>query len=326
MLKINYKKKFNYNHGIMFHHFHDDKKYKKSPGSINKYQLRQIIRFIGRENIVDPKEFIANTKKKNLKKKFCLTFDDALRSQFHVALPVLDEFNIKAFFFVQTSIFDKKIDFSEVYRFFRYNYYKNINIFYRDFRKILDESIKQDFKKFIFEKKNIIKQKKKMYPFYSIEDIKFRIIRDNLLNEKDYHKIMLKMFKTKKFNYKKIIKEIFFNKSQIKKLYAKGNMIGLHSHAHTFNFDNLSYKRQEKDYKKNKYILTKILNTKINSACYPGGKFNKYSISILKKLGVECCFVDTLKQNKLSTQNNFFFTIPRQDSANILKIMTKKAK
>ena len=61
---------------------------------------------------------------------------------------------------------------------------------------------------------------------------------------------MLEMFKIKKFNYKKIITKIFLNKSQIKKLFDGGNTIGLHSHSHTFNFDNLPFSVQENDYKK----------------------------------------------------------------------------
>ena len=95
-------------HGIMFHHFHDNKMYPNSPGSLNKNQLRKIIKFIGRKNIITPKEFIYRLQTNDLKNKICFTFDDALRCQYDIAQKVLDEFNIKAFYFIQTSIFDKK--------------------------------------------------------------------------------------------------------------------------------------------------------------------------------------------------------------------------
>ena len=43
------KYKSNYPHGIMFHHFHDLKNFKKSQGSISSYQLKRIISIIGRK-------------------------------------------------------------------------------------------------------------------------------------------------------------------------------------------------------------------------------------------------------------------------------------
>ena len=45
------RKNFFY-HGVMFHHFHDNKKHIKSQGSINKSTLIKLINFIGRQNII----------------------------------------------------------------------------------------------------------------------------------------------------------------------------------------------------------------------------------------------------------------------------------
>ena len=45
---------FNQNpYAIMFHHFHDDLAHKKGQGSISKDNFYKIIKFIGRENILD---------------------------------------------------------------------------------------------------------------------------------------------------------------------------------------------------------------------------------------------------------------------------------
>ena len=83
--------------GIMFHNFHDQKLFKKSLGSISSSDLNKIINKFGKKNIVDPKVFISNHNSK--KKICCLTFDDALKSQIKIALPVLKKNNLKAFFF-----------------------------------------------------------------------------------------------------------------------------------------------------------------------------------------------------------------------------------
>ena len=103
-----FSKKNDFFHGIMFHHFHDVKKHKKTQGSISKDELYKLITFIGKENILSANEFLIRFKEKKLNKRnLCLTFDDGLKSQFDVALPLLEELNIKAFFFICTSIFDK---------------------------------------------------------------------------------------------------------------------------------------------------------------------------------------------------------------------------
>ena len=52
----------------------------------------------------------------------------------------------------------------------------------------------------------------KKFPFYSIQDIKFRIIRDSYLKNSEYVRIMNKMMKKKGFNYKNFIKKFFFKK------------------------------------------------------------------------------------------------------------------
>ena len=135
-----------FNHGIMFHHFHDDKLHTKGQGSISKDDFYKIINFIGRKNILDAKVFFDKFKTSKLKSnEVCFTFD-AIKSQIDIALPVLEELKIKSFFFVYTSIFENKPNYLEVYRYFRMNYFKDINEFYSSFYKILNKDLKQFLK------------------------------------------------------------------------------------------------------------------------------------------------------------------------------------
>ena len=141
-----FNKNNNFFHGIMFHHFHDDTIHKKSQGSISKDDLSKIIKYIGKENILDANIFYDKLKKNKLSnKEVCITFDDALKSQIDVALPVLEDFNIKCFFFVYTSIFEGKPDNLEIFRYFRTNCFKSIDDFYTNFYKILNRNLNQFF-------------------------------------------------------------------------------------------------------------------------------------------------------------------------------------
>ena len=86
-----------YPHGITFHHFHDDKHY-KGQGSISQKEFERILIYIGVNRILSPEEWLHKLENKSLKKNdVCLTFDDGLRCQMDIALPVLESHNIKAF-------------------------------------------------------------------------------------------------------------------------------------------------------------------------------------------------------------------------------------
>ena len=95
-----FKNNNNFFHGVTFHHFHDNHIHKSGQGSINKDQLHKIIKFLGRNNIINADEFFQKLKKNNLSPhNVCLTFDDAIKSQIDVALPILEYYKIKSFFF-----------------------------------------------------------------------------------------------------------------------------------------------------------------------------------------------------------------------------------
>ena len=121
----------NFYHGIMFHHFHDNGIHSKGQGSIDKDDFYKMINFIGRNNILDADVFYEKFKNNNLKdNEVCLTFDDAIKCQIDIALPILEELKIKSFFFVYTSMFQGKPDNLEFFRYFRMNYFKSVDEFY----------------------------------------------------------------------------------------------------------------------------------------------------------------------------------------------------
>ena len=65
----------------MFHHFHDKYVHKKGQGSIDKNDLVKIIKYIGRENIIDADVFIKKYLNSTLKKnEVCFTFDDGIKA------------------------------------------------------------------------------------------------------------------------------------------------------------------------------------------------------------------------------------------------------
>ena len=134
----------NFYHGIMFHHFHDNAIHTKVQGSIDKNDFFKMINFIGRKNILDADVFYEKFKNNKLKNnEVCLTFDDAIKCQIDIALPILEELKIKSFFFVYTSMFDGKPDNLEIFRYFRMNYFITVDEFYNEFYEFLKLPIEQ---------------------------------------------------------------------------------------------------------------------------------------------------------------------------------------
>ena len=311
-------------HGIMFHHFHDNGIHTKGQGSIDKDDFYKMINFIGRNNILDADVFYEKFKNNNLKdNEVCLTFDDAIKCQIDIALPVLEELKIKSFFFVYTSLFEGKPDNLEIFRYFRMNYFNNINEFYDSFYKSSDLDLKDFFNK----NEKEIKYRKSKYPFYSIEDIKFRLVRDNFLTKNQYEEIMFLMFKEKQFNHKDFFKKLFFQKSDLQTLDNLGHLVGLHSHNHPTLLEKLSYNYQKSEYENCLSSISNILDkpkNEIKTMSHPCGSYNEDTLQILKELGIELGFKNLMtieKEKKMKKLNNSSLEIARANHSNILDIM-----
>mgnify|MGYP002035361063 CR=1 FL=1 len=319
-----FDKNNNFFHGIMFHHFHDDGVHTKGQGSISKDDFYKLIKFIGKKNILDADVFFEKFRENNLKEnEVCLTFDDSIKSQIDVALPVLEDLKIKSFFFVYTSLFDGNPDNLEVFRYFRMNYFKNVDDFYINFYKTLNKDLKDFFKK---NEQKIIDAKIKFIS-YSIEDIKFRLVRDVFLTKNDYEQIMFLMMNEKKFKAQEFHPILFFNSEDLRNLNQLGHLIGLHSHNHPTLLEKLNYDEQKKEYVKCISTISKILDKSQNEIkwmSHPCGSYNDNTLQILKELDIKLGFkqIMTIEPEKgMKKINNSFLEIARQDHSEIIKRM-----
>ena len=317
-----FSKKNKFFHGVMFHHFHDNKKYKFSQGSITSNELYKVIKYIGQNNILNADEFIDKFKNKKLKtNNVCLTFDDGLKCQYELAVPVLEDLKIKSFFFIQSQPLVESGNLIEIFRYFRNNFFNSVDGFYDLFFKVINKNLTS----FFYKHRKQIESVKKQITYYSENDIKFRFVRDILLTKKEYDNAMLSMFKIKKFQYRNYLKSFHMNSKQIKDLDKKGHLIGLHSHKHHHLIEKLNYNDQLKEYSQNFKILTNILNKSkqiVRSMSHPNGSYNKNTLKILENLNIEIGFKQTINlDKKMKKINNTPLEIARQDHGTILKMI-----
>ena len=291
---------------IMLHYFHDNKNFKQVQGSISAEQLEKIITDT-KYKVLSAEIWIEKFKNKTLEEnEVCLSFDDGLKEQVEVAIPILNKYSLKGIFNINTGSFEDKNDL-EVNRYYRNYYFDSVEEFYSEFFKKLEEN--EEYKKIAqsIDFNSFLEG----YDFYTYEDRKFRYFRDVVLKEK--YDILMKDMR-KNLNSKEILKKCCFNKEDIKMLSEEGHIIGLHTHSHPVTLSNLNYKEQELEFSKNKEILEEIIKKQIKIVAYPCGEYNIETLKLMKKLGVEIGMVT----NTTSIKDNNLL-IGREDICKIIR-------
>ena len=301
----------------MFHHFHG-RSHSKTQGSISAKQLCKIIYFLKKKyNLINASDFLDKFINKNFEKRdVCLTFDDALKSQVDIALPVLNRERIQAFFFLYTNVFEKNFNKLEVFRDFRTTRYKKIDFFYEDFFLKFKKKYPKKYKVF---KRSKIKKYLAKYTFYSFKDRQFRYCRDKILSKKNYETLMINLMKNKKYNFTKEKNKILMSKQDVKKVLNCNQLIGLHSHSHPLNMNKLNYKKQLLDYKKNLTFLKKNFKIVPKSMSHPYGRYNNSSIRVLKKIGIKLGFLSSFTKGKIFSS----LEVPRYDHTYMINKFSK---
>lgn len=306
----------------MFHHFHDDKKHIWTQGSITETDFVKILNYIGPERILSPQEWLDKLDNGKLAPAdLCLTFDHNLLSQMELALPVLDHFKLKAFWFVYSGIFDGKSGNIEIYRFFRTKYFDNLEDFYRIFfQKVLESGI-IDSSDPDLEEKGIGELQNK-FPFYSRNDARFRFVRDKVLGKENYEKLTDSLLEEYGVNKSDLAKNLWMSESDLKQLSKNGHLIGLHSHSHPLIFADLSYQEQFWEYQKNYLYLNKICGENPVAMSYPNNSYNEDTLRVLQELNIHCGFLSNIVSKPI-VKNEFSVSkleIPREDCVNLLRM------
>ncbi len=304
--------------GIMFHHFHDDVVHTRSQGSMDAGQLRTMLAFLRREfQLLNPDEWLKKALKSELQGgDICLTFDDNLKCQFDIALPVLEEFGIKAFWFLYTSPFVGVMERLEVYRHFRCNEFSCIETFYEEFFRLAQSRLPEGASlascRAACEQSGYASD----CSLYTSDDRLFRYLRDVVLGFQTYNELMNSMIAARHYRPDRDI--LWMAPQDILHLHAGGHIIGLHSHTHPTCIIQLPCDQQREEYAVNQTILQQITGSKPRCVSYPCGWFNADTESIMHQLGVVMGFdaTWTFVQTPLSP-----LRFPRLDHAQLLRIL-----
>ncbi|WP_373941895.1 polysaccharide deacetylase family protein [Vibrio chagasii] len=302
---------------IMFHYFHGDSgNHKPCQGSMSADHLERVIKH-QKIQVLGVDEWVFKLSNGTLQDcETCLTFDDGIREQWDIALPILNAFDIKANFNLCSFQFSKEKDNFEIYRHFRNYYFESLDDYYEQYFS----ECANYFKKYHIEiPKNLnFSNYLPNSTFYTVQDRKFRYYRDEILKEKHFL-ILDEMLKKQKVDIGKVEKKLWITKEEVKNLAFQGHEIGLHTHQHPTNLDQWSYARQQESFLKNQAVLESIIEKKITHCAYPCGKKNDHTLRLMKELGIKYAY----------SAHNYDFdgdllNIPRIDCTDILNKLNIK--
>jgi peptidoglycan/xylan/chitin deacetylase (PgdA/CDA1 family) len=304
-------------HGLMFHRFHKSGHPPSGQGSLTDVELENILNHVGTGRILSPEEWIFRVKTNSLRRHdLCITFDDGLRSQFDVALPVLERYNLKAFWFVFSSVFEGGIDRNEVCSRFATTEFTSFDLFVEEFLQSYpsrDNAFKNN------DYVHYTQGMKAEFPFYTENDIKFRFIRDTLIRRSDFEKVIDSMIEAKGLSISKFAKDIWLTNENLQLLYERGHCIGLHSYDHPFIMAELPTEKQEEQYARNYEHINRITGGVIECMSHPMNSYNADTIEILSHMNIICGFRSSMAPPIGKAINRHPLELAREDVVNLLR-------
>ena len=303
-------------HGIMLHHFHQCGN-RHAQGSLTAENFLRLLEFIGTKNILSAQEWLERSLSNRLEPNHrCITFDDNLKSQYDIALPVLESYGLTAYFFIYSSVCEGGIENLEVYRFFRYFYHDTINDFYHAFEQAAEELYPQWHVKQQLEAFNA-DEYLKAYTYYTIQDKRFRYLRDQIIEAEYYEALMDEMIKRRGLNKKALAENLWVNNKQLQALQTQGNIIGLHSYTHPTRIDQMSIKAQQQEYQLNNQHLSTLLGSAPSTMSHPCGVYTKETLELLRSMNVTLGFRADMAMGAAPSALEY----PRRDHSDIIRQM-----
>jgi peptidoglycan/xylan/chitin deacetylase (PgdA/CDA1 family) len=305
-------------YGLMFHHFRGSG-HPAGQGAIDASEFASILD--RHDSILDPEDWIAKAETDRLQpNETCITFDDALRCQMDVALPILRERGVRAFFFVYSSVFHGVMERLELYRYFRSVHFASIEAFYEAFLAAAAKSAlgaKIEAALATFDPESYLAA----FPFYTRSDRIFRYLRDKVLGEEPYLAIMDGMVAGWMKTQPGLARHLWMDNEDLKKLRDEGHEIGLHSWSHPTALGQLPEARQYEEYARNREHLAAILGVNPRSMSHPCNSYSAGTLTLMKEFGIRIGFCS----NRGTVPGRSLYEMPREDHANILAAMRKEA-
>lgn len=298
--------------GISFHYFHNNNKHIVCQGSLDKLQFDRLIQKILCEyDVVSPDTYfnVIDSRKMFDRPKVVLTFSCGLKSQYDIALPILNKYGIKAIWFLYTDNYCGNDISVEKYHHFRFYSYKSVDMFYNDFFALAKNcTSKKEWDDFA------LVDELEWSDYYTEQDKRFKYLRNKVLSNQCFDDIMFELMRAKGYSFDKHKSDVWFSAEVVKELVDRGHMLGLHTHSHPNDLKSLSYEEQKKEYSKNKKCLESISGKEVRIMSHPCNSYNEDTLTVLRELGIKYGF-----RSDMSKKNYTLYELPQIDASSLWK-------
>jgi len=211
----------------------------------------------------------------------CLTFDGNLSCQRDIALPVVREFNLTAFWFVITSTLLGHPQFLEIDRLFAAVRFRSEGEFHAAFLETLEASEHWPLVRVLLEERAV-----------SLRDSReeFHFIRDGALGPVRYREVMDQMMADASFDEREAGRGLWMDEADIVALHRAGHVIGMHSHTGPLKLADRSEDEQRDEYFENYAILHNLLDERPIAMSHPESSYHDTTLTILRELGIRVGF------------------------------------
>lgn len=297
----------------MFHHFHIEGERPPAQGSITTSDLRNIIDYVGREHILPAWDWQDKAINHALgEEDLCLTFDDALKSQIELALPVLEEYDLTAFWFIYSSVFLDHKERFEIYKCFYNQQFVDFDSFYRIFKNsVMDSDMAESCRSGLkdFRTSNYLND----FGFYSDTEREYRFVRDHILGPEYFGLIMDQLMQKNGVDPEGLSEELWMNNDDLVGLSGAGHVVGLHSFSHPTDLKSMSIDEQEKEYKSNKEHIREVTGEDTLAMSHPCNSYSEDTLRLLNNMGIKVGF----RSNRMKGEHSNL-EYPREDHINIM--------
>ena len=305
-------------HGLMFHRFHATTSAPAGQGSVSDADFARIIERVTAERILTPEDWLARTRAGTLADDHvCITFDDGLSSQYDVALPVLEHYGLKAFWFVFSSVFKGGFDKNEIYNRFASGYAPDFDAFAEDyltFVGITDEAFETNK----YREYHAMMAAKA--PFFTVGDFTFRYARNFLMDRDEYERSMDAFIESKGLNTDDLAEGVWMRDQDLTRLAREGHCIGLHSYDHPSVLKDLPADAQKAQYEANMDHIRTVTGGPVECVAHPLNSYSTDTLQILDGLGIYCGFRSDMLP-PTGGEAMATLEIPREDSTHLLNAL-----
>jgi peptidoglycan/xylan/chitin deacetylase (PgdA/CDA1 family) len=274
----------------MFHHFHDARRFVAAEGSLSVDDLERVLAFYeGR--ILCALEWCQRADAGALRPgDVCLSFDDALRCQIELALPVLERRGLTALWFVYSTALQGGVENFETFRHFRVNAFNSFDEFFYCFKEAAETSFGEVSDRLRdFDPKTYLVQ----WPFYSDNERTYRFLRDKVLGEARMSAVYEHAIA--KTDYRRVHDDLWMTEDDVRRLVAADHVVGVHSYSHPTSMATLPVNQQRDEYERNIAHLTAIMGHRPTCVAHPANSYTNDTLGILRGLGIRqayCTLVD----------------------------------